>query len=263
MSSALSAPAIALTIAGSDSGGGAGLQADLRTWENLGVFGSSVVTCVTAQNTREVRGIEPVSGAMVRAQLEAVFDDLPIAAAKTGLLPTGEIVREVSAILRVRGPLPLVVDPVLRATSGDRLVGPDAADAIFAELLPLATVLTPNLDEASRLSGRAVRTLGDMRAAATSLVERGASAVLVKGGHLGGAAVDLLLDEAGFAEFAAERLEIGPCRGTGCTLAAAIAAGLARGAPLREAIGAAKRFVHAGLASSRAIGGGARVLGRG
>ncbi len=253
-------PPVALTIAGSDSGGGAGLQADLKVWEALGVFGASVVTCVTAQNTREVRHVEEVGVERVRGQLDAVFDDLTVAVVKTGLLPCAAIVREVGEALRGRGAPPLVVDPVLVATSGDPLAGASVAGVLLEALAPVATVLTPNLHEASILSERPVASLSDMRDAASVLVERGASAVLVKGGHLHDGAVDVLLDGAGFEEFAAERLEIGPVHGTGCALSAAIAAGLARGTPLRESIGAAKRFVHDALRSSVAIGSGARVL---
>lgn len=260
MSAAPSAPPVVLTLAGSDSGGGAGLQADLKTWESFGVFGASVVTCVTAQDTRGVRAVEPVSLDLLRAQLEVVLDDMPVRAVKTGLLPTGGIVREVAAMLRARSAAPLVVDPVLVATSGDALAGREAAEAVGEALVPAATLITPNLREASFLTGRPVATLADMREAASVLVDRGAAAVLVKGGHLDGAAVDLLLDAAGFEEYAAERLDVGPAHGTGCTLAAAIAADLARGRSLREAVGAAKRFVHRALAESFQVGGGARVL---
>jgi len=251
---------VALTIAGSDSGGGAGLQADLKTWEAFGVFGASVVTCVTAQNTREVRAIGPISTTLIRDQLEAVFDDLPIVAVKTGLLPSPEIAETVGEVLRARGAPPLVVDPVLVATSGDSMTDRSAAPRLFDSLLGVTTLLTPNLYEAGVLTGREVATLADMRDAARVLIERGPAAVLVKGGHLEGLAVDVLLDDAGFEEFAAERIDAGPTHGTGCTLAAAITAGLARAESLRDAIGSAKRFVHAALRSSRALGSGARVL---
>lgn len=253
-------PPVALSIAGSDSGGGAGLQADLKTWEAFGVFGATVVTCVTAQNTRGVQGIAPTNPGDVRAQLRAVFEDLSVAAVKTGLLPSSAVVREVAVALRGRGGLPLVVDPVLVATSGDSLAGGGVASALLERLLPLSTLVTPNLDEVEALTGRRARTLAEMRDAASVLVDRGAPAVLVKGGHLEGAAVDVLLDAAGFEDLAAERLDVGPVHGTGCTLSAAIAAGLARGAPLRDAVAAAKRYVHDALRASFAAGGGARVL---
>lgn len=253
-------PPVALTIAGSDSGGGAGLQADLKTWESQGVYGASVVTCVTAQNTREVRSVDEIASPRIRAQLDAVFDDLDVAAVKTGLLPSAAAVREVAGALEERGPRPLVVDPVLVATSGDALAGNDVASVLADTLFPLATLITPNLSEASALTGRPVSTLAEMRDAASALVDRGARAVLVKGGHLRGAAVDVLLDEAGFEEFAADRIDVGPVHGTGCALSAAITGGLARGESLRVSVGAAKRLLSAGLRSTVAIGGGARVL---
>lgn len=259
MSEAASPP-IALTIAGSDSGGGAGLQADLKTWEAQGVHGASVVTCVTAQNTREVRSVDEIAPATIRRQLDAVFDDLDVAAVKTGLLPSAAAVREVVGVLRARSPRPLVVDPVLVATSGDALAANDVASVLSETLFPLATLLTPNLSEASALTGMRVSTLAEMRDAASALVDRGARAVLVKGGHLRDAAVDVLLDGAGFEEFAADRIDVGPVHGTGCALSAAITGGLVRGESLRASVGAAKRLLWERLRTTVAIGGGARVL---
>ncbi|MDG2304763.1 MAG: bifunctional hydroxymethylpyrimidine kinase/phosphomethylpyrimidine kinase [Candidatus Binatia bacterium] len=253
-------PPVALTVAGSDSGGGAGLQADLKTWEALGVFGTSVVTSVTAQNTREVRVVDAVAEDLVRAQLDAVFDDLPVAVVKTGLLPTASMVRVVTEGLRAHGAPLLVVDPVLVATSGDELAGADVGGAVLESLAAIATLLTPNLREAEVLSGRSVAGLSEMRDAARALSDRCGAAVLIKGGHLWGAAVDVLLDEAGFEEFAAERIPGGPVHGTGCTLSAAIAAGLAAGKPLRESVGVAKRYVHSALRGAFTLGAGARVL---
>lgn len=256
-----SAPSpVALTIAGSDSGGGAGLQADLKVWEAQGVFGASVVTCVTAQNTCEVRAVDVISADRVCLQMDAVFDDLDVVAVKTGLLPTPAMVEEVAASLQRRRARPLVVDPVLVATSGDALARDGVAAALVDSLFPLATLVTPNLDEARALTGRRVETLADMRDAARDLVGRGARAVLVKGGHLPGAAVDVLLDEGGFEEFAAPRIDVGSVHGTGCALSAAIAGGFARGRPGREAVGAAKRLLSRGLENVTSVGRGARVL---
>lgn len=248
---------VALSVAGSDSGGGAGLQADLKTWAALGVFGTSVVTCVTAQNTREVRSVEPIEPRAVVDQIRAVLEDLPVAAAKTGVLPSAEHVRVAADLL---GGLPLVVDPVLVATSGDVLAAQETADAMMDVLLPRATLVTPNLAEAQRLTGRRVETVADMRDAARALVERGAGAVLLKGGHLQGAAVDVLVDEGGVEEFAGERVDVGPVHGTGCALSAAIAGEIARGRALRESIATAKHFVAGQLRASLSLGGGARVL---
>lgn len=253
-------PPVAVTIAGSDSGGGAGLQADLKAWEAQGVFGASVVTCVTAQNTREVRAVDEIPPDRIRAQLDCVFDDLDVAAVKTGLLPSHHAVRAVAQALQERRPPALVVDPVLVATSGDALAGDGAAEALVESLFPLATLVTPNLDEARVLAGTPVETLDDMRRAATVLVDRGARAVLVKGGHLAGTAVDVLLDDGGFEEYAAERLDVGPVHGTGCTLSALIAGGLANGRTLREAVGEAKRLLWTALRRATSVGGGARVL---
>ncbi len=260
MSGAATRP-VALTIAGSDSGGGAGLQADLKTWSSCGVFGASVVTCITAQNTRTVRRLDPVAEDLIQEQLDAVLDDLPVAAVKTGVLPSADVVRRIASTLRARSVSTLVVDPVLVATSGDLLAGPGVAEVLLERLGPLATLVTPNLREASTLTGRPVSTLPEMRDAASALLDRGLGAVLLKGGHLHGAAVDLLADAAGFEEFAAERVDVGPVHGTGCALSAAIPAGLARGFPLREAIGRGKRLVHAALVDSMAVGSGSRVLG--
>lgn len=260
MTSTPAPPPVALTIAGSDSGGGAGLQADLKTWEGLGVYGASVVTCVTAQNTREVRSVHELPAERIRAQLDAVFDDIDVGAVKTGLLPSAAVVRTVAEALRAHGAPPLVVDPVLSSTSGQALASGDVVGELLRELFPRATLVTPNLDEASRLTGRRVSTLAEMRDAARALVDGGARAVLVKGGHLSGAAVDVLLDEEGFAEFAEERIEVGPVRGTGCTLSAAIASGLAHGEELRTSVAAAKKYLWGRLRSAVAVGRGARVL---
>jgi hydroxymethylpyrimidine/phosphomethylpyrimidine kinase len=245
----------ALTIAGSDSGGGAGVQADLKTFAALGVHGASVLTCLTAQHPRGVTGVHPVPAAFVTAQLDAVFAELPPAAAKTGMLFSAALIRAVAAAWRGRG-TPLVVDPVMVATSGARLLKPAALATLTAELLPRATLLTPNLDEAALLLGAPLRTLADLREAARALHRRFGAAVLAKGGHLDtrGEAVDVLFD--GRREFIlrAPRVRGVSTHGTGCTYAAAVTAGLARGRGLLAAVRAAKRHVTAALAGSRRVG---------
>lgn len=257
---ALPPNAVALAISGSDSGGGAGLQADVKAFAAHGVFGASVVTCVTAQNTREVRRVEPLESDLVRGQIDAVLDDLPVAAGKTGLLPTVEIVETVADALAARPAFLLVVDPVLVATSGDRLASAAVVEAYQRRLFPRAALLTPNLHEASVLTGRTIASLGGMRDAASALRDQGVAAVLVKGGHLGKGAVDVLLDDSGFQEIGAEHVDVGPVHGTGCVLSAVIAARLALGATLAEAVVTAKRFVHEAIVGATPIGGGSRVL---
>ena len=226
---------IALTIAGSDSGGGAGIQADLKTFEALGVHGTSVVTCVTAQNPRRVRSIEPCSAAMVRRQLEAVFEELRPHAVKTGMLFSAGIIRAVAQFLKSAGKIPIVVDPVMIATSGRRLLNRDALDALTNELFPLATLVTPNLAEAAVLTGRSIGSIEEMRAAAKEISRRYGCAALVKGGHLSGSreAVDVLLEGENEWLLTAQRVHGRRLHGTGCTYASAIAAYLARAAARR------------------------------
>jgi hydroxymethylpyrimidine/phosphomethylpyrimidine kinase len=251
---------VALTIAGSDSGGGAGIQADLRTFEACGVHGVTALTAVTAQDTRGVRAIHVVPRAMLRDQLEAVLDDFPVGAAKTGMLASPSIVRDVAAALRRWPRLPLVVDPVLVATTGASLAGEGLADAVRTWLLPRATLLTPNLPEAECLAGLRIRTPAQMLAAARRLREAGAPAVLLKGGHLRGPVRDLLLTAGGERWFEARRAR-GAHHGTGCTLSAAITAELARGVTLEEAVERGIAFVQRALASAYRPGRGAlRVL---
>ena len=239
---------LALTVAGSDSSGGAGIQADLLTFAAFGVRGASVVTALTAQNTRGVRAIVPVAPEFVVQQLDAILDDVAVAAAKTGMLHRAAVIEAVAERLRER-PVPhLVVDPVMVATTGAVLLEPEAVARLRARLLPLATLVTPNLHEAEVLTGRAVSDPGEMRAAARALVEMGARAALVTGGHLAGAeALDMLYDGRGFREFRAPRIATRHTHGTGCALSAAVTAGLALGQPLDEAIAAAKRHVTAAL----------------
>jgi len=251
---------VVLSIAGSDPSGGAGIQADLKTFQAFGVFGATVVTSLTAQNTRGVRDRRDVAPDFVRAQLDAVLDDFRVAAAKTGMLPTGAVVEAVARRLAER-PLPaLVVDPVLVATSGDALADASTLPALRAALVPLATLVTPNLAEAEALTGRRVRTVAEMRDAARALRDLGAAAALVTGGHLPDRACDVLATADGLHELDAARVDVGPTHGTGCTLSAAIAAGLATGVPLVEAIGRAKRYVTRALAAAASLGAGGRPL---
>ena len=244
-------PPVALTIAGSDSGGGAGIQADLKTFAALGVFGTSAITAITAQNTAEVRCVEALAPALVVAQIEAVLDDLPVAAAKTGMLATATIVGAVAEVAET-GRLPnLVVDPVLVSSSGARLMEPTAERAYLDELFPHATVVTPNLLEAGALLGRALTTVGDQRDAARALAELGPRVVVVKGGHAVADrvddAVDVVWDGTHLRELTAPRVDTINTHGSGCSFAAATAAGLAQGLPIMTALERAKAFVHAAI----------------
>lgn len=247
---------IALTIAGSDSGGGAGIQADLKTFHAFGVYGTSVLTAVTAQNTLGVTAVHAVPLDVVRAQVDAVVDDLPPKALKTGMLATAELVRTVAAAIRGHALQGYVLDPVMVATSGDRLLDADAEETLASELLPLATLVTPNLHEARILTGRDVRSLDDMRDAARALLDRGAGAALVKGGHLEGDAVDLFWDGSAEGVWRKPRLQTRHTHGTGCTLSAAVAAGLARGRPLAEAAEAAVLWVARAIETAPGLGRG-------
>lgn len=248
---------IALTIAGSDSGGGAGIQADLKTFQRFGVFGTSVVTAVTAQNTREVRAVYPIPVEIVLAQLEALADDLPPAALKTGMLATGALVRAVAEAIGRHRFGPYVLDPVMAATSGDRLLDPGAERDILERLLPLASLVTPNLDEAAILTGRAVNDPAAMERAGHELLERGAKAALVKGGHLpGDQLTDVLVTATGARHFLHARIDTTSTHGTGCTLSAAITAGLALGRPLETAVSEALDYVHRAIAAAPGLGGG-------
>ncbi|HET6231694.1 MAG TPA: bifunctional hydroxymethylpyrimidine kinase/phosphomethylpyrimidine kinase [Longimicrobiaceae bacterium] len=251
------APPIVLTVAGSDSGGGAGIQADLKTFQAFGCFGTSAVTAITAQNTLGVTAVHPVPIDVVREQLRAVATDLRPAACKTGMLATAELVRTVAEALREHGLENVVVDPVMVATSGHRLLDEDAERVLRDELVPLAALLTPNLDEAAILVGRSVDDRDGMRAAARELVERGAAAVLLKGGHLRtDELVDVLWDGREWNEWRRPKLQTTSTHGTGCTLSAGIAAGLAHGRPLREAVKDALDFVHRAIRSAPGYGSG-------
>jgi hydroxymethylpyrimidine/phosphomethylpyrimidine kinase len=247
---------VVLTIAGSDSGGGAGIQADLRTFAAHGVHGTSAITAVTAQNSVAVLDWVAIAPRMVVAQIDAVASDMPIAAVKTGMLATADIVAAVSeAIERLRLPL-VVVDPVMVAKSGDRLLDADAETAYRRRLLPLATVVTPNLPEAEALIGRTVRTLAEMRDAARALHAMGPRSVVVKGGHLEGEPVDVFFDGSRLEDLPAPRIATANTHGTGCTYSAAIAARLALGDPLLEAVRGAKSYLTEAIRRSYSVGRG-------
>jgi hydroxymethylpyrimidine/phosphomethylpyrimidine kinase len=248
---------IALTIAGSDSGGGAGIQADLKTFQQFGVFGTSVIVALTAQNTRGVRAVESVPESMVSDQLTAIAEDLPPDALKTGMLAEAGLVRLVAKAIRENGWQPLVVDPVMVATSGHRLLTTEAEDVIRESLVPLAALVTPNLDEAAMLTGRVVYDVPTRERAAYTLIRFGAGAALVKGGHLQGDMVtDVLVTRDSVRRFSRPRLDTSSTHGTGCTLSAAITAGLALGRPLETAVADALDFVHRAIARAPGLGGG-------
>jgi hydroxymethylpyrimidine/phosphomethylpyrimidine kinase len=254
---------VVLTIAGLDPSGGAGLVADVQTIAAFGCFPAAVVTSLTFQNTKGVRGAAHQTAATISAQVLPVIEDLAIAAVKTGMLPTRESVAEVARLLRETDlrAAAVVVDPVVRSTSGHDLIDTDALAALQRELLPRATLITPNVPEAERLTGLRITDESDMRAAARALREQGARAVLVKGGHLAGDdALDLLDDDGEVQLFHTPRIHAGATHGTGCTLAAAIAACLARGLSLPEAVDAAKRYVTAAIRRAPQLGHGARPL---
>lgn len=249
--------ATALTIAGSDSGGGAGIQADLRTFHAFGVYGTSAITALTAQNTIGVRGVHAVPPDFVRAQIDAVVDDLPPAACKTGMLANRRIVEVVAAAIADHELTGYVLDPVMVATSGDRLLDRNAEKAIVERLLPLCAVVTPNLDEARLLTGIEASDEAGMVRTAEALVDLGARAALVKGGHLpGGSVVDMLWDGHDMRSWRRPRIETTSTHGTGCTLSAAVAAGLALGRPLSDAVESALAYVHAAIASAPGLGSG-------
>jgi len=248
--------AIALTIAGSDSSGGAGIQADLKTFSAFGVYGASVITALTAQNTRGVQSIETVSAAFVAKQLHSVLSDLAVGAIKTGMLANAEIVQAVATALRAAPPRHLVVDPVMVATSGDVLLAPEAVRALKNDLIPLATLLTPNLPEAAiLLGGKQAASEAEIVAQAEALRASGCGAVLIKGGHGAGSdAVDILVGVSGVERFVRPRVATPHSHGTGCTLSAAIAALLSQGVALSEAVDRAKAYVWEGLQHGRRLG---------
>lgn len=243
-----SRPVSALTIAGSDSGGGAGIQADLKTFAAHGVHGLSAIAALTAQHTRGVTAVEVPPTKFLRAQIDACFDDFDIAAVKLGMLATADVIHVVADALERHAPPHVVLDPVMVATSGARLLEPAALDALRRRLLPMATLITPNLPEAELLLGTPIATQNAMHAACDALLLQGARAVLLKGGHLsdGSDVVDLLADNTGVTEYRHSRLPI-EAHGTGCTLASAVAANLSRGRAMGEACRAAGDYVHEAL----------------
>ena len=247
---------VALTIAGSDSGGGAGIQADLKTFAVLGVHGASALTAVTAQNTVTVSNILELPLELIRAQVDRVAEDLEVAAAKTGMLSSAEIIETVAAALRENRITLVVVDPVMVAKGGAQLLREDAVAALKQHLLPLASVLTPNLPEAEVLLGRPLKTLSERIEAARELQSLGPRAVVVKGGHADGEAVDVFFDGRTVRELTARRNPTLNTHGSGCAFSAAIAAGLARGLDLEEAVEKAKAFITLAIEHSLEIGRG-------
>ena len=248
---------VALSIAGSDSGAGAGIQADMKTFAALGVYGLTVITAITAQNTVGVRAVQEVDAAVVTAQLDAVAEDFSIGALKTGMLSSAAIIEVVAAGIKRHRLRPLVVDPVMIAKSGDRLLREDAVEALRRRLLPLAHVVTPNIPEAEVLSRRSIRTRNDRVAAARAIMDMGAPSVVIKGGHSeDDPVVDLLVDRQGVHEYRAARIVTTNTHGTGCTFSAAIAAGLATGLDVAQAVAQARDYVSRALASAPGLGHG-------
>ncbi|MFQ5572013.1 MAG: bifunctional hydroxymethylpyrimidine kinase/phosphomethylpyrimidine kinase [Rhodothermales bacterium] len=249
---------VALTIAGSDSGGGAGIQADLKAMQANGVFAASVLTAITAQNTRAVTASYDLPVDLIEAQIDAVFGDIHVDATKTGMLSSAEIIETVARKVQEHRITPLVVDPVMISKSGFPLLKEDAVETLREQLVPLATVLTPNTHEAAHLTGLTIRTQEDAREAARRLYDLGPQAVLVKGGHLEGGdeAVDVLFDGTQCHSVRAERIATPHTHGTGCTYASAIAANLAKGYALVEAVERAKRYVTEAIRHGLPIGAG-------
>ena len=248
---------VALTIAGSDSGAGAGIQADLKTFAAFGVYGVTVITAITAQNTQGVRAVQEVDPAVITAQLDAVAEDFSIAALKTGMLSNAAIIETVVHGIQRHRLGPLVVDPVMVAKSGDRLLREDAVDALRRTLLPLAYVVTPNIPEAEVLAGRPIRTRDDRLAVARIIMDLGAHAVVIKGGHSDDdPIVDLLVDRQGIHEYRAARIGTTSTHGTGCTFSAAITAGLAKGLDLPHTVAEARDYLSRALSAAPGLGQG-------
>jgi hydroxymethylpyrimidine/phosphomethylpyrimidine kinase len=250
-------PPIVLTVAGSDSGGGAGIQADIKTFQAFGAFGTSVVTAITAQNTLGVHAVHPVPLPVVAAQLDAVLSDLRPAAVKTGMLATVGLVEMVADRLAAAAIPSVVVDPVMVATSGDRLLEEAAEETIRARLLPVASLVTPNIPEARILSGLSIRDPDEMLAAAKAIADAGAGAVLIKGGHMeADRLVDVLWDGASDTTWSREKIHTRNTHGTGCTLSAAIAAGLGFGLEMKEAVARGLDFVERAIRTAPDLGSG-------
>ena len=253
-----------LVVAGSDSGGSAGIQADIKAVMALGGYAATAVTALTAQNTLGVHGVWPVPPDFIRQQIDVVLDDIGADAVKTGMLGGAEAVQAVAAALRRRGPIPLVVDPVMVAKGGARLLDDAAVAALRRDLLPLATLLTPNAPEAEALTGLPIADHAAARRAAQALLDLGASAGLLKGGHLPGPVVqDILATPAGLEVIESRRVETRHTHGTGCTLASAVAAGLAQGMTLADAVRRGVAYVHAAILAAPGFGAGHGPLGHG
>jgi len=246
----------AMTIAGSDSGGGAGIQADLKTFAALGVYGTSAITAVTAQNTLGVSAVFELPAELVASQIDAIMTDIGTDSVKTGMLSSSAIIKVVAEKMREHSLTNLVVDPVMVAKGGDRLLQEEAVEALQRDLLPLAMVATPNIPEAEVLTGREIHSLEDARRAAREVVGMGAKSVVVKGGHLEGPAVDTFYDGHEFSELSAARIDSSSTHGTGCTFASAMAASLAKGLSLEWAFRTAKEYVTQAILSSFPLGRG-------
>lgn len=251
-----SAMPVVMTVAGSDSGGGAGIQADLKTFAVHGCFGVSVLTALTAQNSLGVTAVHPVPGPFIREQLQAVQGDMKPVAAKTGMLPTAEIVATVADELDRTGHGALVVDPVMISTTGHRLIDENAAAALVADLFPIATLITPNLHETAAILGREVGSVDEMEDAARSLHELGPEAVLVKGGHLVGKATDCFYDGSRTILLEGEMVATSHTHGSGCVLSAAVTSNLARGCLLEDAVRKGKEFITAAIQQAFPVGRG-------
>lgn len=245
-----------LTIAGSDSSGGAGIQADLKTFAAHGTFGMSVITAVTAQNTCGVTKVQDIDCEIVQAQIEAVFDDIRVDAVKIGMVSRPEIIETIADSLLKYKPEIIVVDPVMISKSGYPLLAPEACETLIKRLLPLATLLTPNLPETEAITGMKVKNKADMLLAAEKIIALGVKAVLVKGGHLEDQADDLLFDGKQEIWFSGKRIATKNTHGTGCTLSSSLAANLAKGINLADAVAASKQYVTEAIAHSLAIGSG-------
>ncbi|RRN72443.1 bifunctional hydroxymethylpyrimidine kinase/phosphomethylpyrimidine kinase [Peribacillus simplex] len=246
----------ALTIAGSDSGGGAGIQADLKTFSAHGVFGMSAITAVTAQNTMEVRSVQAIETAIISDQIAAIFEDIHVDAVKIGMLGSKEIVETVAASIKTYLPSIVILDPVMISKSGHHLLDEKAVTSLKMELLPLATLATPNVPEAEVLTGLSIRTKQDFYRACISIHELGSQAVLLKGGHAAGNPNDLFYDGTDFQWIKGERIHTQNTHGTGCTLSSAITSNLANGLPLQESIELAKTYISEAIRNSFSIGRG-------
>jgi len=246
-----------LTIAGSDSSGGAGIQADLKTFSAHGVFGMSVITAVTAQNTQRVTAVQDISPEIIGKQIDAIFQDIEVDAVKIGMVSQVDSIKVIAEKLRNYKPGNVVLDPVMVSKSGYSLLNPEATGALISELLPLALITTPNIPEAKIISGMGIHTPGDMIKAAEIIIGMGPAYVLVKGGHMPGDSTDILFDGKNAVYFTSERIETKNTHGTGCTLSSAIASNLALGFDIKEAVEKAKEYITLAIRNSLSIGKGA------